>query len=288
MQFAGYAEGENNGFSLSSLEVRGDLARKRFRHLEREPNLQGELNAFLTHTIRAVVIRNWPSLTFLHVVFQRLNTGSLKLSAQELRQAVAPGSFTNFADDATIQPNALHRLLGRGTPDPRMRDVELLVRHLGFRFRLSEYSGRMKEFLDRVCVGFNDNWDQDRGRIENGAVDFLAAIQALESIFGEAGVARKRGSRLFNRSIFDALSYYAVQPEIRDRMLANGAAVREAYSAVMENEDFLNAIESDTAGIPHTADRLRIWGQRLSNALGFAIAIPELAENQNGELRFVA
>ena len=49
------------------------------------------------HTIRAVIIRNWPSMALLHVVFHRLNSGSLKLSPQELRQALLPGEFTKFA-----------------------------------------------------------------------------------------------------------------------------------------------------------------------------------------------
>ena len=51
--------------------------------------------------------------------FQRLNTGSLKLSPQELRQALAPGEFTNFVDDQTIASSEIQKLLGRDSPDPR-------------------------------------------------------------------------------------------------------------------------------------------------------------------------
>ena len=289
MQFAGIAEdSENNRFALSGLEVRRDLLRKRFRNFEQEPALRADLDAFQTHTIRAVVIRNWPSLAFLHVVFQRLNTGSLKLSAQELRQAIAPGPFTYFADDETIECEELQRLLGRDTPDPRMRDVELLVRFIGFQMFLSRYTGRMKEFLDETCIDLNRDWATASIKIGVLTVNFKAAIAVLELIFAEDGVARKHGSRLFNRSIFDALVYYAAQPQIREAMAAQPDVVRVAYRGLIADAEFQEAVESDTAGLPHTAARLGMWGRSLSVGLGIEFDIPELVMDGNGQQRFTA
>jgi len=286
MQFAGYGEGEANGFGLSGLDVRTDLSRKRFRNLERDPELRSDLDAFLTHTIRTTVIRNWPSLEFLHIVFQRLNTGSLKLSPQELRQALAPGRFTHFADDTSMDAPEIWALLGRSSSDPRMRDVELLVRGIAFHLRLSEYTGRMKDFLDTTCVQFNDNWDGGSQIVINAASSFKDAIIALNEIF-VSGIARKQGSSLFNRSIFDALVYYAMDSEIRALMTQNSEEVRVAYAQTLENEQFQVAVESDTAGIPHTAERLRIWGEALGRALGRRVPVPQLRENADGQQRFV-
>src|SRR6185437_15530778 len=161
------------------------------------PLLRNDFDAFLTHTIRTTVIRNWPSISFLHIVFQRLNTGSLKLSPQELRQAIAPGPFTDHADDASLNSKVMQSLLGRTDPDPRMRDVELLVRHLGFRLSLRTYTGRMKEFLDAVCIRFNGQWERMRERVERETSEFEKAILTLEDIFGDEGIARKQGSPLF-------------------------------------------------------------------------------------------
>jgi len=287
MQFSGFAEGENNAFSLRGLEVRTDLARKRFRNFERDPALQKDLNAFLTHTIRAVVIRNWPSLTFLHIVFQRLNTGSLKLSPQELRQALAPGEFINFVDDVSIVSPEIHNLLGRNSPDPRMRDVELLVRFLSFQLELPRYAGRMKEFLDDTCMRLNREWAARRQKIDEETNNFKEAIKALRDIFGEGRLARKQHSSLFNRSIFDALVYYAARPQVRTAMLNNQEATRSAYAQLISNNEFQEAVESDTAGIPHTATRLRLWGEILAASLDVEISIPQLQQNNNGELRFV-
>ncbi len=122
--------------------------------------------------MRAVVIRNWPDRDFLHLVFLRLNTGSLKLSSQELRQAMVPGDFTDAVDDRAIQSNALRLLLSRQSADPRMRDVELLVRFLAFGNFLVDYKGRMKPFLDESCEKLNSMWPSQAAQI-GGQIDSL-------------------------------------------------------------------------------------------------------------------
>lgn len=288
MQFSGLSDDKNKSFSLSGLEVRRDLARKRYSNLEKDPLLRADLDALLTHTVRTTVIRNWPSIAFLHVVFQRLNTGSLKLSPQELRQAVVPGPFTDHADDASLASNVIHSLLGRDGPDPRMRDVELLVRFLGFRLALSDYTGRMKGFLDNVCIKLNRNWDAMRSTVEKETGQFELAVSALEDVFGKDEVARKQGSRLFNRSIFDVLSYYAADEDLRLLMQANAPAVKAAYDELIALPDFQDAVESDTAGMPHTVTRFQLWGQKLAGALNVPVKVPQVAPNADGELRFVA
>ena len=287
LQFRGLANGASNSFSLSGLDVRKDLLRKRYTSFVSDSSLRPDLDAFLTHTIRTVVIRNWPSISFLHIVFQRLNTGSLKLSAQELRQAVVPGPFTDFADDFTVASPEIPRLLGRTGPDPRMRDVELLVRSLSFRLRLEAYSGRMKEFLDESCITLNRSWDSERESVEVAAGEFQSGVRCLEEIFGENNVARKLYSRLFNRSIFDALIYYAYDPELRSRMIHRKNAVLAAYEETIRDEKFQEAVESDTAGVPHTADRLRIWGEALSSAIEQPTHVPRIQPNSEGQDRFV-
>jgi hypothetical protein len=287
MQFAGLAENSpSNSFGLAGLEVRTDLRRKKFTHFETRPELRADLNAFLSHTLRAVVIRNWPSMAFLHVVFHRLNSGSLKLSAQELRQALVPGPFTTFADDFAVASAPIHRLLHRPTADPRMRDTELLVRYLSLKHFLPAYTGRMKEFLDDSCERFNANWGQLSGQIEADAATFVAVIEALEQIFPD-GVARKAGSKLFNRSIFDSLAYFATHAAVRGAMLGAAGPVRGAYQSTVEHTDFQEAVDSDTAGIPHTAQRFEMMGQALAAVLEIDIQVPGIAPNEAGQLRFV-
>lgn len=279
LHFSGAGEGRDVGFRLSGLEVRKDLARVTYKRLSEQAKLQNEFNTFASQTIRAVVIRNWPSTSFLHLVFRRLNTGSLKLSAQELRQAISPGPFSDFVDDFSLENETLHRLLGRTTADPRMRDVELLARHLSLRLRTDAYFGRMKEFLDQSATIFNQAWLEQEIAIKEAAAQFIDAITVLIEIFGER-LARKEGSRLFNRSIFDALAFYAVDPAVRGVMSANAQQVRDAYAAVTANDEFQKAAESDTAGVPNTVARLRLWGAALNQGIGTQLVLPQNVENR--------
>ncbi len=273
MQFTGNAEGPHNAFRLSGLEARSDLTRKTYEALK-DPSCENDLNAFLNYTVRTVVIRNWPSYDFLHLVFLRLNTGSVKLSPQELRQALFPGTFSDTVDDRAQASAPLQAILGRETPDPRMRDVELLVRFLGFHFFMSTYSGRMKDFLDATCDTLNSNWQIEEPKIEQAIAAFNAAGDALLQIFGAENIARKANSRLFNRAIFDTLVFYAANDAIRAGMLQQPDAVRAAYAALAADQDFLDASESDTAGVPNTLARYVMWGERLKATLGVEFAVP--------------
>ncbi len=92
----------------------------------------------------------------------------------------------------------------------------------------------------------------------------------------------------FNRSIFDVLSYFAAQAEIREAMIAQKKAVQTAYADLVQIPEFQEAVESDTAGMPHTAARFRLWGERLAGALKKQIAVPQVANNDRNEMRFVA
>ena len=69
-------------------------------------------------------------------------------------------------------------------------------------------------------------------------------------------------------------------------MTASPEAVRNSYQATVENVNFQEAVDSDTAGIPHTAQRFEMMGQALAGALQMQIEVPGVAPNQAGQLRF--
>jgi hypothetical protein len=248
LQFCGKSESRYNAFRLPGLDARIDLMRKRFSDLKEDASLNNDLNAFLNHTIRTVVIRNWPSTDFLHLVFLRLNTGSVTLSPQELRQAMVPGPFSDFVDDEAINSEELKELLGRTDPDPRMRDVELLVRYLYIRRYLPDYGGRMKSFLDKSCERMNSDWKDIRQDVEKDLDNFGEGVRVLFSVFGEDEIARKEDSYSFNRAIFDALIYYAADQKTRSAMAKRKAAVKSAYSKTLKNPAFAEAIRERHRG----------------------------------------
>jgi len=276
LQYWGLGEGENNAYALSSLTLRRDLKQVTFRELSTEPRFQGDYNALANQPVRTVVIRNWRDSGFLHTVFLRLNTGSVSLSPQELRQALLPGDFSNYVDDAAARSAALQRLLGLSGPDPRMRDIEILARFLSFRFFATTYPGRMKEFLDGTFASFNSKWDQYEPQVAEAVAGFESGVDELLRIFGD-DLARKPGSAQFNRAIFDALIYFHSQTQVRTALRGKASALKRAYNGLFEPASrFLNAVESDTAGSPNTSARLEEWARVLSRVSKQRIVSPSI------------
>jgi hypothetical protein len=116
--------------------------------LKNAESFSNELNTFDNQTIRTVVIRGWKDERYLYSVFLRINTGSVQLSPQELRQALHPGSFSDFIDDVSVDWPGVKQLLKLKEPDFRMRDVELVLRYFAYRNFAAQYDGNLKKFLD--------------------------------------------------------------------------------------------------------------------------------------------
>lgn len=285
LQFEGSAQGKMNGFSLSGLEVLADqLEGKTYGELAADLMLSDLHTAFLNQSVRAVIIKNWPDLLFLHLVFLRLNTGSVKLSPQELRQAMFPGEFSDFVDDSARDSAALLRLLQLSEPDFRMRDVELLVRHLAFRNFIGEYRGELKIFLDSACEVFNSEWNLRSGDLRQQVTDFNDAIDLIIEIWGVNEVARRpvqTGRRPFNRALFDVISYYAVNTGVRQAMLTRRTEVVAALALLYESDrEFARSIESTTKTIEATHTRFSRWGRALQDAIGVNLPIPRFVNGR--------
>jgi len=276
LQFWGLGEGANNSFSLSALPLRPDLKGVSFTQLSTDSAFEGDYNSLCNQSIRTVVIRNWQHSSFLHAVFLRLNTGSVQLSPQELRQALLPGEFSEWVDEAAAVSPGIRQLLNLTGPDPRMRDVEVLSRYLAFRFFADTYPGRMKAFLDRAFETMNEEWDGYKDKVISAAEEFEEGVASLVSSLGTR-VARKPDSPQFNRAIFDALIYFHSQPGVRELLRGKAKELRAAYEHLfVEDSDFAVAIESDTAGTPNTTARMTIWAERLSAVAGTTIHAPNL------------
>lgn len=267
---------------LSGLEVRADLARSTLRTLETDPARAEDHDSFLNQTIRTVVVRNWPDEDFLNLVFLRLNTGSVKLSPQELRQALHPGPFTDFIDDFASESVPLQRALNLSGPDFRMRDVELLLRYFGLRTSLQRYRGSLKRFLDETSDTLNGSWERDRPVLEALALEFNQAILAVIEVFGVNAFTRwnplrQRYEGRFNRAVFDIMVYYLCDPGVREDALERGADIRELFQASSNaNPAFVESLQTTTKTIDALYTRLSVWGEGLQS-LGVEVSPPSLS-----------
>ncbi len=266
---------------LTGLKIRSDLNGKTLETLANDPACQADLDAFSNQTIRTVVLRNWPNEEFLFLVFLRLNSETVKLSPQELRQALHPGEFVKFTVQRSSASTALQSFFNRSEPDFRMRDVELFVRYYAFKNFISSYRGNLKEFLDSTCRELNARWSVEQGQLTAQADELDAAIEATVSVFGPRNAFKKSDGEGYeksrNRAVFDIMVYYFSDVNIRRAVLQHRAEVEVAFRQLCTNTEFVRAIESTTKSVGSTYLRLALWGHALGSAVGMNIPVPVIA-----------
>ena len=141
----GFIEGklpDVSDFSLRDVDQR--WAGKRYTDLAESDRIR-----FRDAVLRAVVIEQTDpnDNSSMYHVFERLNTGGTHLNPQEVRNSAAHGPF----NDLILELNEFdewRKIFGREARDPRMRDVELVVRFCALRDASVTYSKPMKKFLN--------------------------------------------------------------------------------------------------------------------------------------------
>src|ERR1035437_3024818 len=264
---------------LTGLKVRKDLNKCTYEDLQHDMRREELIASFENRPIRTVVIRDWKSEGVLYTIFHRLNTGSVPMSTQELRQALHPGPFLTFVAKFSEKSVILRTLLDLTRPDFRMRDVELVVRFFSFQLRLPEYRGNLKQFLDDTCDQFNKAWDTREDEFRSVAGECEQSIKAAIKIFSKNTVYRKwdgeRFEKRMNRAIFDVVSNSLAEAEIRSSALKKKEKVQEAFKQLCLDESFRSAIESTTKSKEAVSIRFSKWYRALSHVIGKKIS-PDL------------
>jgi len=273
---------EFTALKLKNLAILQSLNNKTYQNIKTEPELADFHTAFENQSIRTVIIKNWPNQDFLYTVFLRLNTGSLPLSPQELRQALNPGPFTSYADEYSIESAGIKKALKLKKPDYRMRDVEIVVRYFAFKNHLENYNGKLKEFLDNTCETLNTEWEKDSSRIKAQAEQLEFAINTTFEIFEENAFNKFSDgdfTGIFNRPVYDIMTFFFSDYEIGKAAIAKKGEILDAFKALCEKDvDFVRSLEISTKNIDPTAKRFNTWGAELIRITGLKFPIPTRAD----------
>lgn len=257
---------EFNGLSYEEIRGRGEFS--------------GLMRQFDNHTIRSSLIRNWPDDDYLYEVFIRLNTGSTKLSPQELRQAMKPGAFTELLAQRSSSSRVIQRILGINRPDFRMRDVDLMLRMVAFSGRLDEYRGELKEFLDSTHDRYNATWAQSG----HAVISLIDQIEnTLAFLCEKFPSARKVGRRwkggkyenAINRAVLDVQLGLALNPG--NRAALADIDIEAAFKAMCDNDQaFVESVSGTTKTIYAVRTRYERWAAALTEASGQVMTLPNL------------
>ena len=287
-----FSEDKDDDFKplrLVGLDILTHLNGKTYKKIKEDIQFRDELNQIENQSIRTTIIKNWPNESFLFTVFLRLNTGSIKLSPQELRQALHPGDFIDFADDFSIGSEGIKKMLNLAKPDYRMRDVEIVIRYFANKYFLKSYEGNLKKAFDNTVKLLNEKWEIDKDKIVADATNLNNAILFSIDLFGGQRQAFSKWlgdsfQHNFNRAIFDIMVYYFSVPAILAEAKEKKNEILDAFKSLCTNdEDFLSSFEHTTKSMDNTFKRLTTWGEALSNILDIEIMVPYFTDNKYSE-----
>jgi uncharacterized protein with ParB-like and HNH nuclease domain len=200
-------------------------------------------NRFRQSILRVIIVEQIDpkDTSSMYEVFSRLNTGGTALSTQEVRNASCHGPFNDMLKDLNML-NAWREVFGIKPPDPRMRDVELIVRFLALTD--SNYTKPMKKFITDFM--FRNKRSTDNEKYKN---NFIRTVQAVHDKLGKKPFHIYRG---INAAVFDsvmvAFSRASVYP----------ADIRGRYNRLLERDDFKTKVSSATTDEDTVRERIRI------------------------------
>lgn len=222
--------------------------------------------------IRTTVISGFSDDSILYDIFYRINTGSVPLSSQELRQVLNRGAFAKYLMEQTSKENPLWTVLGITQPDARLRDVELLLRLIAWKQRSREYKGNMKPFLDDTMSELNTSWaTSSKAVVERVVPKLLEGVGATVAVFGEdAGkkYSETKFESALNRAVFEVQAYYFSFPKVRKAALERKGKVVAAFKALCSDTEFRTTIEATTKSIENYRTRFEMYRAAIGAVVG--------------------
>ncbi|WP_279496511.1 hypothetical protein [Aeromonas veronii] len=201
-------------------------------------------------------------------VFKRINTGGMKLSEQEIRNALYQGRSTRILSTLVATADYINSL-GRTVHDDRMAGRELILRFFAFKIlKIRNYKGDMDDYLSIAMESINkgfytvDDVNQEIPSDETLKAMFITGIQRAYQLFGDHAFRKSFKNRKktpINKSLFDTWMCFlsTLHNDIYQRLLDDKKVWSERYYEILTDSDFDNAISRYSSDISSVKYRYR-------------------------------
>jgi Protein of unknown function DUF262/HNH endonuclease len=260
-------------FKLSGLTVCSDLNGKKFSEISEE--LQDKVRYY---KIRAITFLRDSSENLKFEIFERLNTGSVQLNDQELRNCLYRGKFNLALKEMASDADFMY-ICGLKTPDKRMKDKELVLRFCAFYHKTYlNYKAPIRNFLNIEAQEKRDLSDKELQELKAA---FKNSCQIIRSLLDKNAFKRFYKGRdsepnghwepkKFNTSLYDILMY-SFAKEDKNKVYQNLDSIKEALIHLMtEDQEFIDSIELSTSSVQAVTTRFDKWRITLQAILGIS------------------
>ena len=185
-------------------------------------------------------------LDSIYFVFERINTGGIRLTAQEIRNAIASGPFVALAKELNENENwrAVY-----GPENKHGKDEELIIRFFAMLDARNDYSRPMSKFLTDYAIRMN-------GASEAVLTHHRNIFQRTIAMVREAlGGSAFRPARFLNAAVFDAVMV-GLAARLSEAPDPTPGAVTQAYDTLLTNADFQRGWVRSTADEENVRSRI--------------------------------
>jgi hypothetical protein len=246
--------GDDRYFTNFNLQLPTSLPGQTNRFNKLNYDTLGDYQAtFDLRTVRNVVIRqNSPEDdddSSIYEIFNRLNSGGVNLTPQEIRVSLYHSQFYEMIDRLNQMPK-WRQLVGQDEPDLHAKDIEILLRAFAMLWYSAEYKPSMTRFLNLSSRRFKRFKELDINYCHDL---FLSFLDACENLDNKSFVSR-HGSR-FNISTFEAVFVACASEPLMARRPITGQVNVENLESLKSDGDFISATQTSTASSSNVALR---------------------------------
>lgn len=182
----------------------------------------------------------------VYEVFERINTGGIKLSPQEIRSCICHGRFNAFLHQINDHPEwrAIY-----GPKSKRLKDVELILRFFAFYEKSAAYKAPMKHFLNDYMKERRNSPQEKLGELQDIFEKMIIFVRK------SLGARPFRPDRSLNTAVFDAVSS-ALAHRLAEKAKLDEAQVSQAYEGLLKNDRFIEGYIRSTADEENVKKRM--------------------------------
>ncbi len=223
----------------------------RFHRLDYSSLDDEHRSSFNIRTIRHIIVRQvGPAGDHaMYEIFNRLNSGGVNLTPQEIRRCTFDSEFYDMLYRTNTKVE-WRQLVGKEIPDIHMRDVEILLRGFAMLINEETYRPSMVKFLNTFSQQARSFRKVTLERLDALLESFLKSCEGLPADAFHSTQGR------FSPMIFESVFVAACNKPYRKSGTVKGKINLESLIRLKDDEDFRGATQSQTTSLANVKKRL--------------------------------
>lgn len=245
-------------YALTGIEALPKYNNKKFKDLPEI--LQSK---FEDKKLTVFILKPSTPMVVIYDLFNRINTGGTQLNRQEVRNCIFIGKSTQLLKELS-EEKYFKDAISSGVSDKRMKDREVILRYLSFRWFDYEnsYSGDMSDFVENAMKKINKKSDEE---IQIMKDDFRRVMKTSHSIwqYKNFRIPTEATKGTINIAIFETVCNY-LSTKSDDFIATNKSKIKNNYTTLIRNSTYFEAVTKSTGNKAKVRDRFRLANEILN------------------------